>query len=62
METRTETPSRRPSRTRRRLKPEVAARMAHASRRGVAELYEKPVEQLTPGEMARMKSAFFSGE
>lgn len=62
METRTESPSPRPARTRRRLKPEVAARMARASRSGVAELYDKPVEQLTPREMALMKSAFFSGE
>lgn len=46
----------------RKLKPEVAARLA--ARRREAELrslYETPVEQLSPSDLAKMKAAFFRG-
>lgn len=46
----------------RKLKPEVAATLA--ARRRDAELrslYETPVEQLSPNDLAKMKAAFFRG-
>ena len=51
--------SRRPSR---RLKPEVAARWAARRRDSdLRVLYQTPVENLSPEEIARMKAAFLSG-
>jgi len=47
---------------RRRLKPEVAARFAKATRVDIRELYSKPVEELTDRELGRMKAAFLQGE
>ena len=46
----------------RRLKPEVAAIWA-AQRREyeIQNLYESPVEKLSPDDIARMKAAFFRG-
>ena len=45
----------------RRLKPEVAARRMRALENEVSNLYEKPLEQLTPTEIQMMKQAFFRG-
>lgn len=52
-------PARRPSR---RLRPEIAAALA-ARRRDVRlnELYEKPVGELEPTDLAEMRRAFFRG-
>ncbi len=52
----------RPSKPHRRLKPEVAARLI--VRRGAAPievLYRKPVEDLSPRELALMRAAFLKG-
>ena len=46
---------------RRRLKPEVAARLVRSAQSDLSGLYAKPVDQLTPLEMQRMKQAFLSG-
>ena len=46
----------------RRLKPEVAARLR--DRRGevvIDHLYQKPVDQLSPQEIAAMRAAFLRG-
>jgi hypothetical protein len=49
-------------RTRRRLKPEIARRLAEQRRNtAIQALYERPAQELTPEEIARLKSAFFSG-
>jgi hypothetical protein len=46
----------------RRLRPEVAAELAARNRQSRLDaLYEKPVEELDPEEIARMRSAFFRG-
>lgn len=53
------TQGRRPTR---RLKPEVAARLAAQRRQhDLKDLYQTPVEQLSPEDLARMKAAFLSG-
>ena len=46
----------------RRLKPGVAAKLA-AEMAGaeIRKLYERPVEELAPEEIARMRAAFFRG-
>jgi hypothetical protein len=50
----------RPSRPRRRLKPEVAARLAARRRAESLEgLYERPPQELSPEEIAQLKVAFF---
>lgn len=50
------------SRPTRRLKPEVAAKWAAQRRASELEnLYQTPVEKLSPDEIARMKAAFFRG-
>lgn len=48
-------------RTKRRLKPEIASRLA-ARRRAAAiqSLYDRPAHELTPEEIAQLKSAFFN--
>jgi hypothetical protein len=52
-------PSPRPSR---RVKPEVAAKWAAQRRESEIEnLYQTPVEKLSPDDLARMKAAFFRG-
>jgi hypothetical protein len=48
-------------RPRRRLRPEVAARLAQRREQNLAELYSKPVEALTEREMDRMRAAFLQG-
>jgi len=49
-------------RTRRRLKPEIARRLAEQKHNAaVKALYERPAQDLTPEEIARLKSAFFRG-
>jgi hypothetical protein len=55
-----QSPSARPSR---RLKPGVAAKFAAAQTMGaeIRELYDRPVEQLSPEEIALMRAAFFRG-
>ena len=46
----------------RRLKPEVAAKWAAQRRESeIQNLYETPVEKLSPDDIARMKAAFFRG-
>lgn len=50
------------TRHKRRLRPDVAARFAaRAVQNEVAELYAKPLEELTPEEIRKMKSAFLLG-
>ena len=46
----------------RRLKPGVAAKLA-AEMVGaeIRELYDRPVEELSPEEIAKMRAAFFRG-
>jgi hypothetical protein len=52
----------RESRPRRRLKPEVAARLAARRRATSLEvLYERPAQELSPEEIAQLKIAFFQG-
>jgi hypothetical protein len=49
-------------RPKRRLRPEVAARFTQkAVQTEIAELYEKPLADLTPDELRKMKSAFLLG-
>ena len=49
-------------RPKRKLRPEIAARLsAKAVRSELANLYEKPPEELTPEELRKMKSAFLLG-
>lgn len=44
----------------RRLRPEVAAQLAtRRSSAQLEQLYERPVQELSPEEIARMKAAFF---
>jgi hypothetical protein len=50
------------TRVSRRLKPEVAARLAARRRETeLKRLYEQPVEELTPENIARMKAVFLRG-
>jgi hypothetical protein len=56
---RTASPTPRPTR---RLKPEVAAKWAAQRRESdIQNLYQTPVEKLSPDDIARMKAAFFRG-
>lgn len=49
-------------RTTRRLKPEVVQRLVQRRRTEELErLYETPVDQLAPEEIARMRAAFLRG-
>lgn len=49
-------------RPRRKLRPGVAARFAaKAVQSQISELYAKPLEELTPDELRKMKSAFLLG-
>ena len=51
-----------PAKRSRQLKPEVAARLAERTRaRGLDELYEKSVSELSPDELSMMKAAFLRG-
>jgi hypothetical protein len=44
----------------RRLKPEIAARLAAQQQEDeIQKLYNTPVEQLSPEDLAKMKAAFF---
>ena len=53
------TPAPRPKR---KLRPEVAARMtAKTVQNEVADLYAKPLAELTPDEIRKMKAAFLLG-
>lgn len=46
----------------RRLKPEYAAKFAAIrTTERVRELYDRPVEDLSPEELAKMRAAFFRG-
>lgn len=46
----------------RKLKPEVAAKFAaFRTTERIKELYERPVEELSPEEIAQMRAAFFRG-
>ena len=50
------------ARHKRRLRPDVAAKFAaRAVQNEIAELYAKPLEELTPEEIRKMKSAFLLG-
>ena len=50
------------ARPKRKLRPEVAARMtAKTVQNELAELYAKPLAELTPDEIRRMKAAFLLG-
>ena len=54
------TPSVSPRKTQRRLKPEIAAKLAaRRTKVRLENLYEKSVEELSPEEMALMRAAFF---
>ena len=49
-------------RPKRKLRPDVAARFtAKAVKSELAELYAKPLAELTPEEIRKMKSAFLLG-
>jgi hypothetical protein len=49
-----------PKKTTRRLRPDVAAAMVAREREArIANLYSRPVEELEPEELARMRAAFF---
>ena len=49
-------------RPKRKLRPDVAARFtAKAVQTEIAELYAKPLADLTPEELRKMKSAFLLG-
>jgi hypothetical protein len=51
-----------PERPKRKLRPDVAARFtAKAARTDLADLYAKPLAELTPDELRKMKSAFLLG-
>ena len=46
----------------RRLRPEVAAELAARKRQAQLDtLYDKPVQELEPDELAKMRRAFFRG-
>lgn len=46
----------------RKLKPEVAARLAAQRRQHeLKDLYQTPIERLSPEDLARMKAAFLRG-
>jgi len=45
---------------RRRLRPDARKILVERLRRGVEDLYQRPVEELTPEEIRLMKAAFFS--
>ena len=46
----------------RRLKPGVAEKLvAQAIGAEIAALYDRPIEELSPEEIARMRAAFFRG-
>jgi hypothetical protein len=46
----------------RRLKPGVAAKLVAAAHGAeIRELYSRPVQELSPEEIARMRAAFFRG-
>lgn len=46
----------------RRLKPEVAEKFAaYRTEQKIQELYERPVDELSPEELAKMRAAFFRG-
>ena len=47
--------------SRRKLRPDARKVLLEKTRNRVEGLYEKPVEELTPEEIARMKQAFFLG-
>lgn len=48
--------------TTRRLRPEVASALTERKRQAeLDELYGKPVQELEPEELARMRAAFFRG-
>ena len=50
------------ARPRRKLRPEVAARMtAKTVQTEIADLYAKPPAELTPEELRKMKAAFLLG-
>lgn len=54
--------STRPKKPTRRLKPEVAAKLrTRRSEAPLEDLYEKPVTELSPQELALMRAAFFRG-
>jgi hypothetical protein len=56
------TPSPATPRPKRKLRPEVAARMtAKTVQNELAELYAKPLSELTPDEIRKMKAAFLLG-
>lgn len=46
---------------RRKLRPDARKVLLEKTRNRVQDLYEKPVEELTPEEIARMKQLFFLG-
>jgi hypothetical protein len=49
-------------RTKRRLKPEIASRLAARRRAATLQsLYQRPAQELSPEEIAQLKSAFFAG-
>jgi hypothetical protein len=51
-----------PSRPKRKLRPEVAARLtAQAVKNELEQLYAKAPADLTPEELRKMKAAFFLG-
>ncbi|HEX5726964.1 MAG TPA: hypothetical protein VFX98_15925 [Longimicrobiaceae bacterium] len=46
----------------RRLKPEIAAQLAARRREAqLQDLYSRPIEELSPEELAKMRAAFFIG-
>ena len=50
------------NRPKRKLRPEVVARMsAKTAQHEVADLYAKPLAELTPEELRKMKAAFLLG-
>lgn len=51
----------RPTKPQRRLKPEVAARLARRAEAPIEDLYQKPVKDLSPRELAAMRAAFLKG-
>ena len=51
-----------PAKPQRRLKPEVAARLVtRRAETPLEDLYQKPVKDLSPQELAVMRAAFFKG-
>lgn len=52
----------RPAKPQRRLKPEVAARLVtRRAEAALEDLYQKPVKDLSPREIALMRAAFLKG-